>query len=367
MTPVRFESIGGDWIDPPMLMPASIPLELSGEAVRSRLLTSSDAPGEELALRPDLTLAVVRHHIEAGASGPVSYRYLGKAFRQPVREGETAEFYQTGFECFGHDNRFEQDITAISAICHDVREAGLEKGQLFVGDISLFNAFVKALDLSPFWSAQLRRAFRRREGIQQLLNQKAEAPRSALAMILAELPEDQAGALLDEVLSFSGGQVIGGRTRDDILGRLQHQAEAVRVGPLDARARKVLGELIHVEGRPEDVLKSLTMLAQGHQLKLDEALSKTAELYTRLSQNGAPFWDGAHVSIQFGRRFDYYDGLVFELQHTSLGPKRPIANGGRYDDLVRRLSQGESNTPAIGAVIRPDRLERALAAEGNAS
>ena len=33
MNRIQFEAIGGDWIDPPLLMPAAIPLELSGENI----------------------------------------------------------------------------------------------------------------------------------------------------------------------------------------------------------------------------------------------------------------------------------------------------------------------------------------------
>lgn len=364
MNRIEFETIGGDWVDPPMLMPASLPLELSGEAVRSRLLTSADAPGEELALRPDLTLAVVQHHLDQGAPGPASYRYFGKAFRQPVSSEEPLEFYQTGFECLGHEDRIDQDVIALSALCHAVADAGVDGVQLYLGDISLFAAVVDALKLSPFWSDQLIRAFRRKEGIRTLLTNGTAPPRSALASTLAEVPQERASALLEEVLAFSGGQVIGGRTKEDILARLKRQAEAGREGPLDPRAKRVLSDLIQIEGTPEQLLKQLRTLAQANDLDLQDRLARSDAFFTMLTEQDVPFWKQAHVSVQFGRRFDYYDGLVFELAHTGLGTKRPLAAGGRYDGLLSRLSGSAKSQPAVGGVVRPDRLEAALQLQG---
>ena len=52
--------VSGQRVDPPTLMPAEIILELSGEAVRSRLCTFTDAAGQELCLRPDLTTPIAK-------------------------------------------------------------------------------------------------------------------------------------------------------------------------------------------------------------------------------------------------------------------------------------------------------------------
>lgn len=365
MKRIQFDLIGGDWIDPPILMPAIRPLELSGEAIRSRLLTSADSAGEELALRPDLTLAVVNQHMESGAKGPVSYRYFGKAFRQPVLEGEPREFYQTGFECFGYTDGPKRDILTLSAVGEAIAKAGLTSVSLSLGDISVFDGVVKSLNLSPFWTHQLLRAFRRKEGIRNLLNQdKMISHRSVLSQTLSGLPAARAEALLDEVLSLSGGQVTGGRTREDILRRLRLQAEARAEGPLDPRARQLLAELMGLEGRPEEVLDRLNSLVQSAGIHVQDTLDRFSDLVRQLSAGGIPFRDRAFFSVQFGRQFDYYDGLVFELSHSSLGPRRPVAAGGRYDGLFSRLSQGRLDLTAVGGVVRPDRIAFAQAAEG---
>ena len=54
---------GFERIEPPVLQPASIFLDMSGEAIRGRLYLTSDASGAELCLRPDYTIPVCRAYL----------------------------------------------------------------------------------------------------------------------------------------------------------------------------------------------------------------------------------------------------------------------------------------------------------------
>lgn len=59
-------------------------------------------------------------------------------------------------------------------------------------------------------------------------------------------------------------------------------------------------------------------------------------------------------STAFGRGFDYYTGLVFELTD----PKRtgdPLVAGGRYDELLTRLGATDP-IPAVGFAVWIERL-----------
>ena len=86
-----FARLGGDLVDPPTLMPAALPLELSGEAVRARLCVFANGDGYEQALRPDLTLPVAQAEADARAAGTTTgetvARYAARAFRLPSERG----------------------------------------------------------------------------------------------------------------------------------------------------------------------------------------------------------------------------------------------------------------------------------------
>ena len=109
-----FEAAGGTPIDPDYVLPADIPLELSGEAVRARLCVFTDNRGAEMAMRPDLTLPVAQREaarleaarleaarLEAGPSVK-TYTYAARAFRLPAAQDDPIEFTQVGVERFGY-------------------------------------------------------------------------------------------------------------------------------------------------------------------------------------------------------------------------------------------------------------------------
>ncbi|NJO13052.1 MAG: hypothetical protein HC872_05830, partial [Gammaproteobacteria bacterium] len=63
----------------------------------------------------------------------------------------------------------------------------------------------------------------------------------------------------------------------------------------------------------------------------------------------------AQFSAEFGRNLEYYTGFVFEVIAPALGPKSPIAGGGRYDDLLADAG-APVQVPAVGASIHTERL-----------
>jgi ATP phosphoribosyltransferase regulatory subunit len=60
-----FTGMRAQTIDPPVLQPLGLILDLAGEAMRERLILVQETSGEEAALRPDFTIPAARAHIEA--------------------------------------------------------------------------------------------------------------------------------------------------------------------------------------------------------------------------------------------------------------------------------------------------------------
>ena len=50
---------------------------------------------------------------------------------------------------------------------------------------------------------------------------------------------------------------------------------------------------------------------------------------------------------------EYYDGFVFGFYANQRPDLPPLATGGRYDALTKRLGNG-IEIPAVGAVLRPE-------------
>src|SRR6202012_5121785 len=72
-----FGSRGYTREEPSILQPAEIFLDRSGEEIRRRTFTLADPSGRELCLRPDLTIPICRHAVEAGGKFPPRIFYNG--------------------------------------------------------------------------------------------------------------------------------------------------------------------------------------------------------------------------------------------------------------------------------------------------
>src|SRR5262247_1231338 len=70
-----FMHAGYEQIAPAIIQPAGLFLDVVGEALRARTYVFTDPDGEELCLRPDLTVPTCRLHLARHPAGNVAARY----------------------------------------------------------------------------------------------------------------------------------------------------------------------------------------------------------------------------------------------------------------------------------------------------
>lgn len=357
----RIAAISGARVDPPTLMPAEIILELSGEAVRSRLCTFTDAAGEELCLRPDLTTPIAQL-VASGELPAARYHSSGPVYRLPPRgSNDPIEHMQIGFEWMGPESSIggspDEDAEALAVALEAARAGGVAKAGVRFGDVAIFHAVLDALAFSPQWKDRLRRAFPRRKGPSELLADvaKGQAGVSALAASIGKLPAKDAIKAVEQMLADIGVETVG-RSVEDIAGRLRDKA-ADRTP--DGSTSALLGKYLQLSAPVQASADALASFAAEAGLSIAPALDAFKRRLERIEALKPPFWKDAVFSAQAGRRFEYYDGFVFELARDPVF-ERPIVSGGRYDGLISRLSGGRHKASAIGAALRADRLrERA--------
>ena len=359
-TPIEvFAQLGGDLVDPPIMMPASQPLELSGEAVRARLCVFVGEGGEEWALRPDLTLPLAIAQAETGVSGETVKRYAARAFRLPGMPGDAMEFTQVGFERYGAPSTAETDAESFALVCEAAASAGASTSETRLGDLSIFPAFVDALGLAPGLAEALKRAFRQAGGVSALLNAKPSKPTHGLAARLKGASPDEAKAIVSDIFALSGIQPQGTRSLDEIVEGLLAQATDAEYGAAPDMARQTLEAVMAVDCAPEQAADALLAIARQAGLSgVEEALSRLDARMTEMKSLAPAFMTSARFGTPFGRRFNYYDGFLFELFHEGeTASRQPFAAGGRYDTLLAKLSGGSTDASAIGGVVRPDRMK----------
>jgi ATP phosphoribosyltransferase regulatory subunit len=359
-----FEALDATWIDPPVLQPLSLLLDLAGEAMRARLLVVQGEGEAELCLRPDFTIPVTRLHIDAG-EGRKRYLYEGKAFRVATDGSDRArEFLQIGLEAFGDGQDPAVDGEVAATAWRSASAGGRGDLHMKLGDVALFGAFVGALGLAEPLAARLRRAFSRPRALHVELSRARQAPREPrqgdrVSALIAGLPEAEATAVLQDIWALAGIAPVGGRSAGEIVHRLVQRAEQDSAPRLTEAEAGLLSAYLDISDRPSAALAGIENLASGGGLKLDGALTDWVKRLDRLSASGV---DEASMtfSTAFGRAFDYYDGFLFEIVSTALGADRAIAGGGRYDSLPARL--GGSRQGAVGCMVRPARAWAGAAA-----
>jgi ATP phosphoribosyltransferase regulatory subunit len=350
----RIAALSGLRVDPPTLMPADIILELSGEAVRSRLCTFTDAAGQELCLRPDLTTPIA-HQVASGEFPAARYHASGPVYRLPPRgSNEPVEHLQIGFEWFGVVESPEEDAEAFAVAMEAARAGGTASASVVFGDVAIYHAVIGALPFSPQWKDRLRRAFSRRKGPRELLAGvvRGETGIPPLAASIAAMPVAEAIRAVETMLAEMDVQPVGARGPNEIVERLRSKASD-RVP--DAATITTLLRYLDLNVPMSGSFAALTGFATVADINIAPALDMFARRLDRVAALKPPFWNDAVFSAEAGRRFEYYDGFVFELARAA-APDRPLASGGRYDGLVGRLSGGGRQASAIGAALRVDRL-----------
>ena len=260
-----------------------------------------DQDNQMVLLRPEMTTPIARLVAQRLANDPPPHKlsYVLPAYRRAsVGRGQSAELYQAGVEVVGSASAREDSATI--ALLVDVLES--------LG-LSAPSDFAVVLGQSAFYSGYLRRV----------------APDAATTVTAALAGKDLVAvdAIARDLPAAAAAGVRG-------IPRL--------VGPATD------GSLVEEAGR----------FAVGEEA--GAALENLREILRHLGAHGA--LDAVILDLGLIGRHEYYTGVVYEAYAAGLG--FTIANGGRYDNLLKRFGK---ELPATGFAIYLERLLSVLPAE----
>jgi ATP phosphoribosyltransferase regulatory subunit len=355
-----FAQAGYVHAEPAILQPAEPFLDLSGEDIRKSLYLTTDASGEELCLRPDLTIPVARDYLASGRAGqPAGFSYLAPVFR--YRGGKPSEFLQAGIESFGRQDRAAADAEMLALALEATSAFGQSDIEIRTGDVALFNALIDALELYPVWRRRLIKDFNRKVSLTDDIERLtlATAPgRNEYEGVLAALAGSDrkaALALVTDLMSIAGTTNVGGRTVAEIADRFLEQS-TLKGGALPRDALGIIKRFLAIAGDPDDAVAQLRALATDAKLDLSAAIDLLESRVGFMAARGIDTRK-TRFSTSFGRGLDYYTGFEFELHHKGNGAE-PLVAGGRYDGLMTQLGSA-TPIPAVGFSIWVEALTHA--------
>jgi ATP phosphoribosyltransferase regulatory subunit len=361
-----FRLHGYELVAPAIIQPAGLMLDVVGEDLRARTYVFNDQDGNELCLRPDLTVPTGRLYLERvpAADAAARYCYNGPAFRyRPLDApaGNPREFRQAGLEAYGHPDQTTLDAEIVATTATAVRAAGLGDLRLKLGDLGVLAALLDALAMPERWRTRLRQLFWRPDAFAAELTRLTTAPAAAAARLPADLVaalKNAGGAKAADIvgahLVATGRDLQGTRTLEDItagvLGLLADAGEA----PLTAAHADLIRRVVTVQVPARSAVAAVHAVVHEARVSIEPALDTLAARLRGMASAGLDL-DTTMYAGDFGRKFEYYTGFVFELETPRLGGANPVAGGGRYDGLLQVIGAPRA-VPAVGASIYTERL-----------
>jgi ATP phosphoribosyltransferase regulatory subunit len=345
--------------EPAILQPAEPFLDLSGEDIRKSLYLTTDPSGEELCLRPDLTIPVARDYLASPRAGrPAGFSYLGPVFR--YRGNQASEFLQAGVESFGRQDRAAADAEMLALALEAIAAFGVSDVEIRTGDVALFNALIDALGLYPVWRRRLVKDFNRKinlaEDIERLTLATAPGRNEYEGVLAALAGSDRkaALALVTDLMSIAGASTLGGRTVSEIADRFLEQS-TLKAGALPRDALAIIKRFLAISGDPDDAVAQLRALADEAKLNITAATDLFESRIGLMAARGIAIGK-TRFSTAFGRGLDYYTGFEFELHSKGSGVE-PLVAGGRYDGLMTQLGAA-TPIPAVGFSVWVEALTK---------
>lgn len=361
-----FIEAGCEAVAPAIIQPADVFLDVVGEDLRARTYVFSDPEGQELCLRPDLTVPACRLYLSRHPAADVARRYCynGSVFRfQPLGADAARpnEFRQAGFELLGEGDAEAAETEALVLVAKALSASGQFPYQVRMGDLGLFQALLADLDMPERGRQRLRAQFWRPEAFHAALARlTAAAPGSLIGLpaeLLASLDPADAAASETRVADYiqaKGMDLIGARPVSEITAGLLAAVADSRAEPIPAATGRLIENYLRVSGPAPAALGALKGAIGMAGPRSVTAVAAFARRLDLLAKAGIDT-ERLAFSAEFGRSLEYYTGFVFDIVSDRLGERAAIAGGGRYDRLLRAAG-APRDVPAVGSAIHTERL-----------
>jgi len=337
------------------LFEAETLIDLYGEDIRGRAFLFPGAGGGDLCLRPDFTVPVVRAHGENGWDRVARYAYQGPVFRrQDPGSTRPMEYLQAGIENLGTANAAEADAQVFALIAGGLEAVDAGPVSVMTGDLGIAFALLDALTMPARRRHRLRRHFWRPRRFHQLIAEAVAGPAAPtpLRTRLIEAASRDGAPDAIAAIATAAGAPVGLREIDEIVARAVALAGSAAGPPMPAEQAELIEAALSVTGPASNALARLRALTAEGGADIAPALDRFEARLAALDRAGI---DAARLPFDaaFGRNLEYYEGFVFEITATERPDLPPLAGGGRYDAMTRRLGADRA-VPAVGAMIRPE-------------
>ena len=332
------KSKGFKYIDLPSVIEANHIVQRSGENFRKFIFSFIDQNGNELCLRPDLTIVSCLRYLENNLKGKEKIFYSGQAYRKSQNKKDSIIRDQVGFEIIGSKDEKNDDKEIINTSLKCLQNIKYTTGTLTIGNVEIFNLLISKLDIPKRWKLRLSRHFWREKYFNDLL--KRLETNSDVDPTIVEIDKKRYMKMLKEDLS----NIVAGRTINEILKRFDQKIKDPRRASKGKNVSKIIKDFLKIKCPINKAAIELNKFFKKNRINL-----AVDQKYFPISNNKVSKLNVV-FSASFGRQLEYYTGMVFKIDIKSKNSLKNIINGGRYDGLISDLGS-KKQTPAVGAAL----------------
>ena len=329
---------GFKYVDLPSVIEANHIVQRSGENFRKFLFSFIDQNGNELCLRPDLTIVSCLRYLENNYKGKEKIFYSGQAYRKSQNKKDSIIRDQIGFEIIGSKDEKNDDKEIINTSLNALKNLKYSSGKLTLGNVEIFNILISKLDIPKRWKLRLSRHFWREDYFNDLL--KRLETNSDVDPTIVEIDKKRYLKMLNDNKS----SVIAGRSIKEILNRFDKKIKDPRRPSKGRNVSKIIKEFLKIKCPVNKAAEELNKFFKKYQINL-----AVDQRYFPISNNKISKLN-IFFSTSFGRQLEYYTGMVFKIDIKSKNKVQNIINGGRYDQLISDLGSSKQ-VSAVGAAL----------------
>ncbi|WP_440920580.1 ATP phosphoribosyltransferase regulatory subunit [Candidatus Pelagibacter sp.] len=332
------KSNGFKYIELPSVIDANHIVQRSGESFRKFIFSFTDQGGNELCLRPDLTIVSCLRYLENNLKGKEKIFYNGQAYRKSENKKDSIVRNQVGFEIIGSRNEKNDDKEIINTSLKSLKNFNYSSGEITIGNVEIFNLLISKLDIPKRWKLRLSRHFWREDYFNDLL--KRLETNSDVDPTIVEIDKKRYFRMLKDDQS----NIIANRTINEILSRFDKKIKDPRRPSKGRNISKIIKEFLKIKCPINNAAKVLNKFFKKYKINL-----LVDQRYFPISKNKINKLN-VTFSAAFGRQLEYYTGMVFKIDIKSKSKIINCCNGGRYDKLISDLGS-KKQTPAVGAAL----------------
>ena len=354
------------FVDLPLVYNSELFYETSGEDIRRRMFSFTNNSGDEMCLRPDLTIPTCKYFLEnvdKFKNGQLCYS--GPVFRSSLTSTEhSLELNQSGIEIIYKESSeifsYQREFQAISLAIETIDQLGINDFSIRISSISLFNLFINSLDLPQRWKQRLLRHFYRRDYFDKLLNRISDGvgyDKERKSNIIRDVFGDDkiVNEEIKDILLNEDQLKTGSRTIDEIASRFNLKSESVVSSKQGKEIQKVVNEFLSLNGPIQKIDYQMNKFISDFDIqRFDDGQEMLNQLSSNLMKISAKpiFFD-----CDFGHSIEFYDGIIFEI--TNNVNSDVLISGGRYDKLLNAL-EDQDQFSALGFATNNNNILRAL-------